>query len=93
MKNKKIALDELDRAKNFLKANIVMSLENTTNRMIRNAQSVIYYNRIKSVEETIKEIDIVTSEDILELANRFLDYNTYKKVVISSKKLLENSVV
>lgn len=88
MKKKKITLDELDRAKNFLKSNIIMSLENTTNRMIRNAQSVIYYNRIKSVEETIKEIDAVTSGDILELSNQYLDYSTYKKVVISSKNLL-----
>jgi predicted Zn-dependent peptidase len=65
-----------------------MSMENTTNRMIRNAQSVIYYNRIKLVEETIKEIESVTSKDILELSNQFLDYNNYKKVVISSKNLL-----
>ena len=35
MRNKKVPEDELERAKNFLKGNIIMSLENTTNRMIR----------------------------------------------------------
>lgn len=92
MKTKKISSEELDRAKNFLKGNIIMSLENTTNRMMRNAQSVIYYNRIKTIEETIKEIESVTREDILELSNQFLDYSKYKKVVISSKNLLLHSV-
>lgn len=88
LKNKKISTEELDRAKNFLKGNIIMSLENTTNRMIRNAQSLIYHNRIKTIEETIKEIESVTREDVLELSNQFLDYSTYNKVVISSKNLL-----
>jgi len=93
MRSKKISTEELDRAKNFLKGNIIMSLENTTNRMIRNAQSLIYHNRIKTVDETIKEIESVTREDVLELSNQYLDYNTYKKVVISSKNLLLHSVV
>lgn len=92
LKGKKISDEELERAKNFLKGNIIMSLENTTNRMIRNAQSLIYYNKVKTVEETIKEIEAVTREEILELANQFLDNNTYKKVVISSKNLLLHSV-
>lgn len=92
LRKQKISSEELDRAKNFLKGNLIMSLENTTNRMIRNAQSLIYHNRIKTLEETVKEIESVTREDILELANIYLDNNTYKKVVISSKNLLLHSV-
>lgn len=88
MKRNKISTEELERGKNFLKGNIIMSLENTTNRMMRNAQSLIYDNKVKTVEETVKEIESVTREDILELSNQFFDYDRYNKVVISSKNLL-----
>ena len=65
-----------------------MSLESTTNRMIRLANSMIYYNRVKSLEETIADIDRVTTDDILELSNELLNENSMNKVVISSKNIL-----
>lgn len=88
LKQKKVTEKELNRAKEYLIGNILMSLESTTNRMQRIAQSVIYFGKIKSVEETIKKIKAVTVKDILELANELFDENSLTRVVLSSKNLL-----
>jgi len=88
IKEKKVSLKELNRAKEYLKGNIILSLESTTNRMFRMAQTEIYYNRIKPVEETIKEIDEVTAEDVIEEANELLDENSLSRILLGSKKSL-----
>ena len=88
MKQKKVDTKELDRAKEYLIGNILMSLESTTNRMHRIAQSVIYFGKIKSVEETIRKIKSVTREEILELSNELFDINSLTRVILSPKNLL-----
>lgn len=90
MKNKKVTDKELKRAKEYLKGSILMSLESTTNRMMRIAQSVILFNRLKTIEETISEIDAVDKEKILELANILLVERDMNKIMISSKNHLVN---
>jgi len=90
LKMKKISDRELTRAKEYLKGNIIMSLENTTNRMMRAGSSVIYYNRVKTLDETIKGIEEVTTSGILELANELLDEKTLNKVMIGSKNMFLN---
>lgn len=69
IKEKKVSEEELDRAKEYLIGNMIMSLESTTNRMLRIAQSMIYYNKIRTVEDTVKKIQSVTREEIREFAN------------------------
>jgi predicted Zn-dependent peptidase len=78
---------------------MLMSLESTTNRMLRIAQSVIYFNKIKSVEETVKHIQSVTAKDIQEMSNElFYSSNKFEnggltRVILSSKNLLPKKVV
>ncbi|MFO7445072.1 MAG: pitrilysin family protein [Ignavibacteriaceae bacterium] len=88
MRENKISERELKKAKESLKGNMILSLENTSNRMIRMAQSELYHNRIKTTDEVIKNIDAVTREDIIELANDLLDENSFIKVIIKSKNAL-----
>lgn len=92
--NKKVSETELNRAKEYLIGNMLMSLESTTNRMLRIAQSMIYFNKIKSVEETIRKIHAVSSEDIRELSNEIFDTSNefgkgvLTRVILSPKNLL-----
>jgi predicted Zn-dependent peptidase len=88
LRNKKLSDKELKRVKEYLKGNMLMSLESTTNRMHRIAYSMIYSGRVKTIEESIREIDAVTSRDLLEVANEILDERNLNKVVISSKNHL-----
>ncbi len=91
MRNNKVSERELNKAKEAMKGHFLLSLENTSNRMFRIAQSELYHNRLKSTDEIIKEIDSVTREDILELSNTMLDEDTFIKIIIKSKDTLLKS--
>ena len=88
IREKKILPKELNRAKEYLKGSILLSLESTTNRMFRMAQSEIYFDRIKTVEEVINEIEGVTINDIIDIANQVLEENSLSKIIIGSKNSL-----
>ena len=85
LRNNKITEKELNRAKEYLKASMLFGLESTTNRMFRMAQSEIYFDRVKTVDEAVEEIDEVTSEDILEMSNLLLDESKLSKIILKSK--------
>ena len=87
----KISGRELNKAKESIKGGLLLSLESTSNRMTRMAQSELYYNRIQTTDEVIKSIDAVTRENILETANELLDENTFVKLIIKSKNALLKS--
>jgi predicted Zn-dependent peptidase len=91
MRNNKVSEAELKKAKEAMKGHFLLSLENTSNRMFRMAQSELYYNRIKSTDEIIREIDSVTREDIIALSNDLLAENTFVKIIIKSKDTLLKS--
>lgn len=91
IKQKKVSESELNRAKEYLIGNMLMSLESTTNRMLRIAQSVIYFNKIKSVEEIVNKIKAVTPEEILELSNELFENDALIRVILSPKNLLLES--
>ena len=93
IKQKKVGDTELERAKEYLIGSMMMSLESTTNRMLRIAQSMIYFNKIKTVEKTVKHIQAVTSKDIRDLSNEIFENGTLTRVILSSKNLLLQKVV
>jgi len=68
--NKGIFSEEMDRAKNHLKANFLLALENTTNRMSKLAKQEIYFKKFFAIEETLKGIDSVEKEEVQELSRR-----------------------
>ena len=88
LRESKISERELKKAKESIKGSLILSLESTSNRMIRMAQSELYYNRIKNLDEILKEIDSVTTEDILEISNELLQEDSFIKVIIKSKNTL-----
>jgi predicted Zn-dependent peptidase len=59
---------EIHTAKELLKGNFLLSMENTDNRMTKLAKNEICFGRQLSVEEIIAEIESVTPEDICSLA-------------------------
>ncbi|MGH2349976.1 MAG: M16 family metallopeptidase [bacterium] len=66
-----VADAELQRAKESLKANLMLSLESTSSRMSKLARGEIYYRRQISLDEIVARIDAVTAADVLALAARF----------------------
>lgn len=84
LKETEIKPKDLKRVKEYIKGNTLLSLENTTNRMIRMATSILNYGRIIPVEEMLNRIDSVTAEDILETANEVLTESDLTRIVIRS---------
>ncbi len=69
LKTAPIAEEELKRAKDQLKGNLMLSLESSTARMSNLARQEMYYDHFFTMDEIIDRIQAVTVEDLLETAN------------------------
>ncbi len=85
LKDISISEKELKKVKVYLKGGIVLSLESTTNRMMRIANSILYYDKVVSVEEYLSKIDKITSEDVQKTANDLLKDSKLIKVILKSE--------
>ncbi|HHT48878.1 MAG TPA: insulinase family protein [Firmicutes bacterium] len=63
-----VPAEELARAKEQIKGNLWLSLENTINRMSRLAKSELFYGRFLPPEEVLAKVEKVTAEDIIRLS-------------------------
>lgn len=63
-----VSVDELERAKEQLKGQLVLGLESTRNRMTRLGKSELSHGEILSVDDLVERVNRVTREDILRLA-------------------------
>jgi predicted Zn-dependent peptidase len=69
----KIRKGELLDTKEYLKGRILLGLETSSAKMMRNARNEIYYGRQVSEREIIDRIDSATLADVLESAPHILD--------------------
>jgi len=65
-----ISYAELARAKEYIKGNLLLGLENTSSRMTRLGKLELTLNKIISVEEVIDRIECISVSDVTELARR-----------------------
>jgi predicted Zn-dependent peptidase len=63
--------DELELAKDQTRANVLMSLEDSASRAASLAQSEMLHGRQITVEESLRNLDAVTLEDIRAIAAEF----------------------
>lgn len=63
---------ELRRAKDQMKGNLLLSLENVSSRMSRLGKSQLYLGKVVSPDEIVERIKKVTVEDIMQLASEKL---------------------
>ncbi|MGB5528551.1 MAG: pitrilysin family protein [Ignavibacteriaceae bacterium] len=84
IKHSLISDKELKKVKEYLKGGILLSMESTTNRMMRIANSILYYDRVISLEEYLDRIDKITTEDVQKSANELLNESKLVKVILKS---------
>lgn len=68
-----VSAEELRRAKEQMRGNLFLSLENVSTRMSRLAKSQLYLGKVVSPEEVVEKINGVTEEQVREVACRMLD--------------------
>lgn len=87
LRESRVSEKELNKAKESLKGSIILSMENTSNRMIRMAQSELYFGRVKTLDETLKEINSVSVKNISDLADKLLNPKSLFRIFVKSPKL------
>lgn len=69
LKAESIPAEELRRAKDQLKGGLMLGLESSTSRMSNLARQEMCFKRFFSLDETIAMIEMVTAEEICQMAN------------------------
>jgi predicted Zn-dependent peptidase len=69
LKQHLVADDELKRAKDQIKSNMVLGLESSSARMSNLARQQMYYGRFFTAGEIVDEVERVTSDDVQRVAN------------------------
>lgn len=77
---------ELDEAKAQLKGKLLLSQENTSNRMTRLAKSELYFNRFVTLDELVENIDAVSSKDLQMFSEDFFDPDQYSETLLMPEK-------
>lgn len=70
LKDEPLDSDELNRAKDQLKGNILMGLESSSSRMANLARQEMYFQQFFSAEEVIARVDEIDAEQVQTMAQR-----------------------
>jgi len=70
-KKEGVSKEELDRARENLKGSLVLGLESTSARMSWMAKTEFFLDNVKTIDDIFAEVDKVTQDDIMRLANRY----------------------
>ena len=73
--DKGITKEEMERAREQSKANVVMGLESTQSLMSHMGRSLLLTGDITTPEEIIKNYDAVTGDQVKDLARRIFDFD------------------
>jgi len=73
LKQQPLSEEELTRAKDQLKGNILMGLESSSSRMANLARQEIYFGHFFSSDEIIANINAVTAEQVQQAAQQLFD--------------------
>jgi len=82
MQNEKVEEKELSEAKAQLKGKLLLSQENTSNRMTRLAKSELYFNRFVTLDELVENIDAVTADELVSFSGEFFDAAMYSETLL-----------
>ncbi|MBI4744425.1 MAG: insulinase family protein [Actinobacteria bacterium] len=81
-----VMLEELDRSKNHLKGELVLSLESTSHRMSRLGKFELCEGEFLSLDELVERIDKVTLDDVKRIIRNIFDPNKMVLTVIGPFK-------
>jgi predicted Zn-dependent peptidase len=76
LKDTPLTGEELKRAKDQLRGNILLGLESSNSRMANLARQEMYFRHFFSVDEIIARVDAVTAEQVQAMAQQLFDPET-----------------
>jgi len=91
LKNNPVDLEELRRAKDYLKGSLMLGLESTSSRMSNLARQEMYFGKYISLDELTSSIEAVTAESIQEMAKASFDTRQIALTVLGNLEGLKIS--
>jgi predicted Zn-dependent peptidase len=91
--DEKVGAEELQKAKDFMKGKIALSLEDSEEVAHLMGKQSLLHNKIQTIDEIFKKIDAVTAEDVQRVAQEYLKEKDLKLAIIGpsdNKAELEN---
>jgi predicted Zn-dependent peptidase len=83
MKTSLLSKSELQRAKAQLKGSMLLSLESTSNRMMRLGNGELYYGQFTPLDAIVKNIDSVTAEDVQSVSRQLFQTEKFTTVILN----------
>ncbi len=74
--------EEIELAKTYLSGNLLLSLENSSTRMLRLGREMSYLQRVSTIDNIIEQIRDTNEEHINELISEYLDLRKYSVAAI-----------
>jgi len=91
--NKGVTPEELKNAKDQLIGELILAMESTSNRMMKNAREIIYLKRMVSVDEIIKKIREINIEKINETLKGMYKPEDFSISLVGNIKRIEHNVL
>lgn len=85
LKMKPVGKAELERTITQMKGNMMLGLENMSNRMMRLGSGELYFGEYLTLDEVIKSINAVGPDMIQEVANNIFKIENFSTVIFKSK--------
>ena len=73
IKKNSVSEVELQRAKENIKGEIVLNIEEISSRMFRFGKSLLIDNKVLPIDDILNKIDLVCSRDIYEISNKYFE--------------------
>lgn len=87
IKKEGVTENEFKRAIRRIKGNLLISRESLSNRMISQAIEYIHMGEVNPLEEHLRMLECLKIEDVVEVAEEYLDLENWTYGIVSPKKL------
>jgi len=69
---KKLTKEQVEKAKKQIKGQIAISSESNASLMLTMAKSILLFNKVDTIEDVFRKIDVITNSQLLEIAKEIL---------------------
>jgi predicted Zn-dependent peptidase len=84
LKSTPVGHSELKRTKAQMKGNMMLGLENMSNRMMRLGSGELFFGEYLSLEKALRSIEAVTSDQIQHVATTLFNFDNFSTVIFKS---------
>lgn len=81
LREQRLGTAQLQKAKNQMKGNIARSWENHENLMLAMGKNILIFNNMESIEDLYEKIDMLSSSDLLKIANEIFAENMLSTLI------------